>query len=59
MSNKQDLQNLIKALEEEVNVMKMRVERLESFNAMLNDECASLRQQLKYAEQQVYNGTTM
>jgi hypothetical protein len=39
--------------------MKMRVERLESFNAMLNDECASLRQQLKYAEQQVYNGTTM
>jgi chaperonin cofactor prefoldin len=59
MSNKQDLQNLIKALEEEVNLMKMRVERLESFNAMLNDECASLRQQLKYAEQQVYNGTTM
>lgn len=59
MSNKQDLQNLIKALEEEVNLMKMRVERLESFNVMLNDECASLRQQLKYAEQQVYNGTTM
>jgi chaperonin cofactor prefoldin len=59
MSNKQDLQSLIKALEEELNVMLMRVERLEKFNTMLNDECASLRQQLKYAEQQVYNGSTM
>lgn len=59
MSNKQDLQSLIKALEEELNVMIMRVERLEKFNTMLNDECTALRQQLKYAEQQVYNGTTM
>jgi len=46
-------------LQEEINVMKMRVERLENVNKMLSDECAALRDQLKYAEQQVYNGPTM
>lgn len=33
--------------------------RLIKENKMLQKECRALREQLKYAEQQVYNGTTM
>jgi len=57
--NYHELDVLCGNLQEEVNLMKVRVERLEQMNKMLNEECDALRQQLKYAEQQVYNGTTM
>lgn len=57
--NYHELDVLCGNLQEEVNLMKVRVERLEQMNKMLSEECDALRQQLKYAEQQVYNGTTM
>lgn len=59
MMNYHELDVLCGNLQEEVNLMKVRVERLEQMNKMLSEECDALRQQLKYAEQQVYNGTTM
>lgn len=37
----------------------LEISRLVQENKMLQEECRALREQLKYAEQQVYNGTTM
>ncbi len=59
LQTKREKADQIRMLKEEFNVMKMRVQRLEEMNKMLSEECDALRQQLKYAEQQVYNGTTM
>ena len=59
MMNYHELDVLCGNLQEEVNIMKQRVDRLEEMNIMLNEECNALRQQLKFAEAQVYNGTTM
>lgn len=59
MMDYHDLDVLCANLQEEVNVMKKRMDTLERMNKMLNDECNALRQQLKYAEAQVYNGNTM
>ena len=57
--NYHELDVLCGNLQEEISVMKNRMDRLEEINQMLNEECSALRQQLKYAESQVYNGTTM
>jgi cell division septum initiation protein DivIVA len=35
------------------------VKRLQQENEMLTQECNALRQQLRHAEAQVYNGSTM
>jgi chaperonin cofactor prefoldin len=59
MMNYHELDVLCGNLQEEINLMKKRMDNLESMNQMLNEECNALRQQLKYAEQQVYNGSTM
>jgi chaperonin cofactor prefoldin len=59
MMNYHELDVLCGNLQEEINLMKKRMDNLELMNQMLNEECNALRQQLKYAEQQVYNGSTM
>lgn len=59
MMDYHELDVLCGNLQEELRIMQKRVEQLENFNKMLSDECAALRDQLKYAEKQVYNGTTM
>jgi len=59
MMNYHELDVLCGNLQEEINVMKTRMDRLEEINKMLSDECNALREQLRHAEAQVYNGNTM
>jgi chaperonin cofactor prefoldin len=59
MMNYHELDVLCGNLQEEINVLKKRMDTLENMNKMLSEECDALRQQLKYAESQVYNGSTM
>lgn len=46
-------------LQMQVNDLYRKCIQLQEHNKMLEKECAALREQLKYAEQQVYNGSTM
>lgn len=46
-------------LQMQVNDLYRKCIQLQEYNKMLEKECAALREQLKYAEQQVYNGPTM
>jgi peptidoglycan hydrolase CwlO-like protein len=46
-------------LQSQINDLYRKCVKLEEQNKMLEDECNALRQQLKYAESQVYNGSTM
>jgi hypothetical protein len=46
-------------LQGQINDLYRKCVKLEEQNKMLEKECSALRDQLKYAEQQVYNGTTM
>lgn len=52
----EDLHDRIDRLSKEIIV---ELNHLIQQNKMLQEECRALREQLKYAEQQVYNGTTM
>jgi len=59
MMNYHELDVLCGNLQEEINVLKKRMDTLENMNKMLSEECNALRQQLKHTEAQVYNGSTM
>jgi regulator of replication initiation timing len=46
-------------LQSQINDLYRKCVALEAENKMLQQECSALRDQLRYAEQQVYNGSTM
>ena len=52
MMDYHELDMMVAQLEQEKKDLEKRV-------SMLEEECNALRQQLKYAESQVYNGSTM
>lgn len=46
-------------LQSQINQLYNKCVKLEERNKMLEKECSALRDQLQYAEKQVYNGSTM
>ena len=59
MMDYHELDVLCGNLQTELDNLTKRVNKLEERNIQLEKECSSLRDQLRYAEAQVYSGPTM